>query len=128
MRQTAILVYSSPLIEETAEEGRKSEYREIFRKLLPADVQHALLKRCGDHFVPTFDYHAIAGSLDYPCTLGLPEAQVRAAAAKLRSQDKLVPALQLRFADIETTLVNLQVNRALRANLQLIARGEVAGK
>ena len=122
IRQTAIMVYASPLLEQILNEGKQSEYRELFRKTVSASVQHALLKRCGDRFVPPLDYARIVKSLDYPCTLDLPAEKVRAAAEALRSSDKLVPALQLRFADTETSLVNLQVfNLGLLHNLREIA-------
>lgn len=122
LRQTASMVFATPMIEATRDGGRYSQYRELFRKSLPASVQHALLERCGDRFVPPLDYAKISKSLDYPCTLGLPEAEVRAAADALRSQELLVPTLQLRFADLETDLANLAVyGVTMRQNLRDIA-------
>ena len=66
-----------------------------------------MLEKCGDKFITPLDYAGIVHSLDYPCTLGLPEDTVRAAAQALRTREDLVPALRLRFADIGTVLVNL---------------------
>ena len=125
MRQTAIMVYASPLLEQTLNEGKLSQYRELFRKTVSAQVQQALLKQCGDRYVPPLDYAGIVKSLDYPCTLGLPAEKVRVAADALRSQATLIPTLQLRFADVETALVNLQVySTTLRQNLREIAGRE----
>jgi hypothetical protein len=107
MRETAMMVYATTLIDQTLEEGKQSEYRLIFRRTLPAQVQQALLEKCGDKFITPLDYAGIVHSLDYPCTLGLPEDTVRAAAQALRTREDLVPALRLRFADIGTVLVNL---------------------
>jgi hypothetical protein len=122
MRQTAIMVYASPLIEQSMEEGKSSQYRELFRKSVPAAIQHALLLRCGDRYVSPLDYSGIVKSLDYACTLNLPAERVRVAAEALRAQDRLVPTLQLRFADTETALVNLQVySTTLRDNLRRLA-------
>jgi hypothetical protein len=107
MRDTAMMVYAITLIDQTFEEGRQSEYRLLFRKTLPAQVQQALLERCGDRILQPLDYAGIVHSLDYPCTLALPEATVHGAAQALRARDDLVPALRLRFADTATVLVNL---------------------
>jgi len=107
MRETAMMVYATTLIDQTLEEGKQSEYRLIFRRTLPAQVQQALLEKCGDKIITPLDYAGIVRSLDYPCTLGLPEDTVRAAAQALRTRVDLVPALRLRFADIGTVLVNL---------------------
>lgn len=108
MRETAIAVYSSPIFDQLQEAGRQSEYRDLFRRTVPAAVQQDLLKRCGDRFVASLDYRGIVHSLDYPCTLDLPADKISAAAQVLRSREGLIPALQLRFADIETDLVNLE--------------------
>jgi hypothetical protein len=119
MRQTAMMVYATTLIDQTLQEGQQSEYRQIFRRTLPAQVQQALLEKCGDKIIPLLDYDGIVHSLDYPCTLGLPEDSIRTAAQALRTREGLVPALRLRFADIGTSLVNLlDSNVALLNNLR----------
>ncbi len=122
LRQTAIMVYSSPLLDQILNEGRASEYRELFRKTVSARVQQALLKQCGDRLVPPLDYALIVKSLDFPCTLDLPAEDIRAAAQALRSHDRLVSSLQLRFADTETALSGLQeYNPTMLQNLREIA-------
>jgi hypothetical protein len=118
LRETAMMVYATTLIDQTLEEGKQSEYRLIFRRTLPAQVQQALLERCGDKIITPLDYAGIVHSLDYPCTLDLPEETIRAAAQALRTRNGLVPALQLRFADTGTVLFNLLAsNSALLNNL-----------
>jgi hypothetical protein len=108
MRETAIIVYSSPLFDQILNGGQKSEYRELFRRTVSASVQQYLLKQCGDRLVQPRDYRGIVHSLDYPCTLDVPVDKISAAAQALRSREGLVSALQLRFADVETDLSNLQ--------------------
>ena len=108
MRETAISVYSSPLFDQILNEGKQSEYRELFRKTVSASVQRELLTQCGDRLVQALDYGGIVHSLDYPCALGVPTDKIRAAAQALRLREGLVSVLQLRFADLETDLVNLQ--------------------
>jgi len=122
LRETAIIVFTSPLFDEISTDGQKSEYREIFRRAVSKDVQRELQKKCGDLYVNPLDYKAIVKSLDYPCKLDLPEEEISAAAKALRANDNFVPSLQLRFADIETALANLQdYNPVIFNNLQEIA-------
>jgi len=121
LRETATGVYSTTLIDQTMNEAKQSEYRLLFRKRLPAQIQQELLEKCGDRIVEPLDYVGIVHSLDYPCTLDLPAEKISTAVQALRSQPALVPALQLRFADIGTVLANLQnYNTSLLNNLREI--------
>ena len=120
LRETAFSTYTNPAIQ-LATEARFSEYRQIFRRLTPADVQHALLESCGDRVVEPGDFIHIVGSINYDCSLDMPAATIAAAAAALRDDRAVLPALQLRFADLETTISNLELlNPTLRANLRSI--------
>jgi len=104
LRETAIYIYNTPVFDLIIESGRNSEFREMFRKSVPAKVQRALLKNCGDRPVVIGDYEAIVDSLDYECSLDIPESRLKEAADKLRANEDLLPALQIRFADTETAL------------------------
>jgi hypothetical protein len=122
LRETAIIVFTSPLFDEISTDGQKSEYREIFRRAVSKDVQRELQKKCGDRYVELLDYQGIVKSLDYPCKLDVPEEKIIAAAKALRSNENFVPSLQLRFADVETALGNLRdYNPVLFSNLQEIS-------
>ena len=122
LRETAIIVFTSPLFDEISTDGQKSEYREIFRRVVSKDVQRELQKKCGDLYVDPLDYKAIVKSLDYPCKLDVPQEKIDAAAKALRANDSVMPSLQLRYADIETALANLQdYNPVIFNNLQEIA-------
>jgi hypothetical protein len=122
LRDTAMRVYNMPTIDNTVREGMQSRFREAFRMSVPNDVQRALAKQCGDHYIETGDYAAIAGSLDYTCTTGLPEQAIGEAAKALRSNPNLLPALRLRIADIETRIVDLtNNNRSILDNLHAVA-------
>ena len=121
LRQTAIGVYSTTLMDQTMEESKQSEYRQIFRKALSAQVQQALMEKCGDRIIVPLDYAGIVDSLDYPCTLDLPAERIKSAAQALRSREGLLASMQLRFADLGTVLVNLQqYNVALLRDLREI--------
>jgi hypothetical protein len=122
LRDTAMRVYNMPTIDNTVREGMQSRYREAFRMNVPNDVQRALGKHCGDHYIETGDYAAMTGALDYPCTTGLPVEAIGEAAKTLRSNPELLALLRLRIADIETRIVDLtNNNRSILDNLRAIA-------
>ncbi len=119
LRQTAIGIYSTTLIDQTMQESKQSEYRLLFRKTVSAQLQQALMERCGDKILPPLDYAGIPHSLDYPCTLDIPADRIQAAAQALRTRDGLEETLRLRFADVGTVISNLQFyNASLVQNLR----------
>src|SRR3990167_2074619 len=121
LRETAGIIFTSPLFDTISKEGGESEYRRLFRETVSAEIQEALLSRCGDRYAPVLDYAAIPSSLDYPCTLGISPDKVARAAAALKAMPRFVSALQLRFADNQTALTDLEVNnKAVVKNLQSI--------
>ena len=125
LRATAGTIFTTPLFDIISQEASQSEFRRVFRETVSAEIQEALLERCGDRYVPTLDYAAIAGSIDYPCTLGVSAAKIKAAAIALKALPRFVPALQLRFADNQTALFDLQVNnKAVVRVLQAIRNGK----
>jgi len=110
LRETALSFYGDPTIDIVTNEARSSEYRRAFRRATPADVQRALLET------------GMEGSIDYPCELDLPPGKIAAAAARLRGDPVLLSALQLRFADLETAILNLeQGTPGLLENLRAIS-------
>jgi hypothetical protein len=126
LRQTAESVYTNPLFDLIAREGKESDLRKVFRQTASAEIQHALLANCGDAYVEPGDFRHIKGSLDYPCSLGLPANATEAAAAALRSDPALLPAVRLRFADVETAIQDLaENNRVMLQNLRAVT-GETA--
>ena len=122
LRATAVSIYTTTLIDVIADEGREAPIRTLFRRRVPADVQQALLEKCGDRFAPTGNYDAIIGSLAYPCELGLAPDAIAAAATLLRTDAGIVEALQIRFADLETAITDLEtVNADTLKSLRTIA-------
>jgi hypothetical protein len=123
LRQTAISLFNDPLLETITQEGQGSDLRKVFRETAPADVQHALLKNCGDTYIEAGNYSGIKQSIDYPCALGLPAERMTLAAEMLRGHPGLLPGLQLRFADVETGLMDLETNNVtVLRNLREIAK------
>lgn len=113
LRSSAVVVYNDDLLIKVQEQTVASTHRREFRRTTPARMQHALLEHCGDHIVKASDVQAIVGSLDYPCSLGLPAAQVADAATALRANPDLLPALRERFADLETATTDLLLARRM---------------
>ncbi len=127
LRETAVQLFTTAFMEEFSLRTKNSEYRRLFREIVSAPIQEALLLRCGDREAPELDYIAIEKQLDYPCTLDLPAEKIRAAAEALKAEPRLVPALQVRFADNQTALSDLQqVNRNVLENLRAIGQGKNA--
>lgn len=115
LRGVANATFTNPLFDKIRDRSIDSEYRKLFRETVPFDVQNALLARCGDRRPRTGDYAALAHVLDYPCTLGLPAASIRDAASALRAQPRLLPALQLRHADLGTAIIDLTNDQTRKA-------------
>ncbi|MBT8472520.1 MAG: hypothetical protein HKN14_11615 [Marinicaulis sp.] len=108
LRETAISVFNQTTTGSVNERARDSDFRKIFRQTVPIEIQHTLLTKCGDLAVEPGDYVSIVGSINYDCVLDLPINKIEAAAALLRAQPDFLPALQLRFADLETAIENLE--------------------
>ena len=122
LRDTALQVYNFPALDNLSREGMESRYREAFRMSLPNEIQRALGRNCGDHYVRAGDYKGLDDLIDYPCTTGLPAEAIDEAVSVLRANATLIPLLRLRIADIETRLVDLTGNnRELMKGLQAIA-------
>ena len=123
LRRTALEFFTNPVIDVATREAMNSEYRGIFRRRMPADLQHALLTSCGDRYVEPGDFTHIVGSINYDCSVDMPAEKITAAAATLREDADFLPALRLRFADLETAITNLEAyNPELLANLRAIAK------
>jgi hypothetical protein len=122
LRETAMRVYTIGTFDNLTREALESGYRKAFRMAVPNDVQRALNRDCGDRVVEVGDYNGITEAIDYACELDLPRAHVAEAASALRASSSLVPLLRLRIADLDTRLVDLQVNnRSILQGLQTVA-------
>ena len=108
LREAAVGLFTTGFMEEFAQRVRDSEYRQLFRETVPAPVQEALLIRCGDRYPTELDYASLDTTIDYPCSLELPGEHISAAADALRAAPRFRPALQVRFADNQTALTDLQ--------------------
>ena len=106
----AVRAYSIATIDNTVREGNESAYRALFRMTVSNDVQRALARQCGDRYILPGDYRGFDHIIDYPCSIGLPEADMDAAADALRADPQALRFLRLRVADLETRLADLTGN------------------
>ena len=103
LRRVAKSIYDFPMYELIERRGYGNKYREAFRMLIPSGVQSAVADACGDKFFDIMDYDAIIDSLDYACSLDMPDEEIKAAADILRTNETVLPLLRLRLAELETT-------------------------
>lgn len=115
LRATAIAIFTTQLLDQIVQTARDSEYRRLFRETVPAEVQAALLARCGDHEATVLDYASLKHTLDYPCTLGVSREDMHTAADALKALPRFAPALRTRFADNQTALTDLKINKKVAA-------------
>ncbi len=123
LRQLAMEVYNTAQFDIMVDEGINSAYRKAFRTTLPHGVQRAVANACGDKLVEPGDFASVDGSLDYPCTTGLPPEVLADAVARLRANPDMLPLLRLRLLDVETSVSNLtNYYRSLRSGLAALVR------
>jgi hypothetical protein len=106
----AVRAYSLHTIDNMVREGIESPYRAQFRMSIANDTQRALGRQCGDRYIRPGDYTDYDHVIDYPCSPGLPQAEIDAAADALRNDPQTLRYLRLRVADIETRLADLTGN------------------
>ena len=123
LRKLAMDIYSMRDFDWFIDEGRHAAYRTEFRRIVPYRVQDALGEACGDHLVLPGDYAGIPTTLEYPCHVDLPPAQIAATAAALRANPALPALLNLRIMDVDTNVANLTFYQTpLRDGLRRVAR------
>ena len=110
LRSVAMRIYNVESMDNMVREGAQSRLREAFRMNIDNDVQAALEKQCGDHFVKRGDYKAILDVIDYPCTLDFPQKDIDQAAETLRNNPLIASYLRVRIADIKTRLNDMTGN------------------
>jgi hypothetical protein len=121
LRRMATEVYGTELYRNVKNEGINNPYRVAFRMRMPLVVQFAAAQKCGDRIAEINDYKTIAKPLDYPCSTGLPQATLDAAAASLRDDAELPPLLRLRMTNIYSAVGTSVLSGAVLADMQKLA-------
>ena len=89
-------------------------YRQEVRKVIPDHIQEAIRKHCGDRRAAGSIY---ALQLPATCPIELPEQDVAAAAADLRTQRELRAELRWHRAAVANQLLNVETLRILLRDL-----------
>jgi hypothetical protein len=123
LRKLAMDIYSMRDFDWFIDEGRNSPYRVAFRRMVPYRVQDALEAACGDHLVVPGDYAGIPTTLEYPCRVDLPAAEIAATATALRADPEIPALLNLRIMNIGTNIANLTFyQESMRESLRAVAK------
>lgn len=104
LRASATLMFNTEVTDEATRLTRASEYRQIFRRAVPASLQLALREHCGDRAA---DRQQARLTLGYACAIGAPPRDIAAAAATLRRAPGLGAALRQRVADVDTAVSDM---------------------
>lgn len=123
LRNTAIMVYSTPVVQQASNDGSNEPYRVAFRKSIEVATQIMLEEKCGDRFAEIGDYEIIGNQLNYDCNTGLTATQIEVAARALRTNSDLLGLLRLRAMNVRTHVVNLTFyNQDIMKSLHAVAK------
>ncbi|MGD9800674.1 MAG: hypothetical protein AB7F91_06175 [Parvularculaceae bacterium] len=111
LRNLASSYYNIDLLEKVSRTTLNSEYRRYIRMTLPPGLHQALGVQCGDRQVEGASFGIF--TIDYPCDLDWPEAEVAAVASQIRAYDGFKDLLRLRIANLSTHDFELQNNREI---------------
>lgn len=130
----AALFYKTTIISDYETDGKSSEYRRLYRSLVPIDVQLAVDDQCGDRSRTIDEIINEKSVIGYSCTLDFPADRVAEAAEIIRREAALVPALRHRIAtlatqnrDFATIVEAIRPYRADRETLERSSLGVVFG-
>jgi hypothetical protein len=92
----------------------ETPYRQQVRKVIPAHIQEAIRKHCGDRRAAGSIY---ALELPENCAIDLPEGDVATTAADLRAKPELRAKLRWHRAAVANQLLNVETLRILLRDL-----------
>jgi len=102
LRAAAIAHFDFNYVDAAQADGRQSDYRRLFRGVIPPDAHRAARAQCGDRPAEVFV------DIDYECSLELPAAAVSRAANALRAEPDLPAALRRRVNGLDVHIIDLQ--------------------
>ncbi len=110
VQRAATEYFGSRLFEAVRKSGVESTYRSLLRETMPMATHRKIRLACGDDARRDLDVDDMQPGdfLDFECSPGLTPAEVDAAAATLRANELLVPALRLRIAIMDTELADMK--------------------
>ena len=98
----ASIFYETTILSDYEKYGQSSQYRNIFRGVVPIDVQLAVGNACGDRARTIDQMISEMSQIGYDCALDLAPEKMAEAAQALRLHSSIIPALRHRVATLKT--------------------------
>ncbi len=111
VQEVASNYFNSPVLDYIRKSGVESKYRSLLRETMPVGVHRKIRLACGDGArkrLDEFDDIQPGELMDFECFPDFTQVEVDAAAAALRENYSLVPALRLRIATMDTELYDIK--------------------
>jgi len=110
LRETAIRYYgqSATVYDLQKADGRESEGRRLFDRLVDPNVRRALREQCGDRNYTTKAGVSGVFTIGYQCSPGVDAAAVKNAVDALRGEAEFLPALRRQTALNDTAIFNIE--------------------
>ncbi|MGJ8664331.1 MAG: hypothetical protein ACSHWU_11810 [Marinicella sp.] len=96
----ATVFYESEQAIDIQNDGKSSDYRRLYRTMIPINVQLHAAAVCGDRNISVARLMKGENSLSYNCQLSMPAEQMTEAAAVLRSHPDFADLLRRRIANL----------------------------
>ena len=81
-------------------DGKNSDYRRLFRSVIPIEVQLHVAERCGDRNISAAQIIRHISVISYDCQLNLSEEQIALSVELLRSRSDFVETIRRRIANL----------------------------
>ena len=125
----ATVFYKHTVVEDIEGDGKSSDYRHLFRTIIPIEVQLEAAELCGDGPSSLENIMNEKSTLSYDCKLTLSESQLSEAASKLRSQPEFSDFLRRRIASLSAQVRDLKIllerTKPYRASKEILKRSGV---
>ncbi|NOX96425.1 MAG: hypothetical protein GXP04_15435 [Alphaproteobacteria bacterium] len=96
----ASIFYETTMLSDYEKYGQASEYRHLYRSIMPIDVQLAASSTCGDRILTVDQTMNVEGQIGYDCALDLAPERMQEAAQALRQHPTVASVLRHRVATL----------------------------
>ncbi|TDR22346.1 hypothetical protein [Marinicella litoralis] len=125
----ATVFYESEQAEDIQNDGKSSDYRRLYRTVIPIDVQLHAAEVCGDRNISVTRLMNGENSLSYDCQLSLPAEQLSEAVAVLRTHPDFADMLRRRIANLSMQISDftdlLGATKPYRASHEVLAEAGI---
>jgi hypothetical protein len=128
MGAVASLFYGTTILSDYESFGQSSEYRNLYRSIMPINIQLVVGSVCGDRALTIDQTMNEENPIGYECALDLPPEQIEEAAQVLRQHPSIAPALRHRVATLKTQNSDfgsiVQAIRPFRSTRELLEKNQ----